>query len=480
MTTSVDFQVSGSRLEGTVTLTLFATLLDADGNATGTVELSMSATVDVDACPDLDGAVHAHFDAETAVNATGDGMAGGAGSFRIATNGVASGDVGDDAFLHGFRINGEAAMTSSGSGGPTRDTAVTLDGRYGLFTPGQVSSLTFEEGTVNGDIVRENENTTDADINLLYREVAGMGVVVAMLLFEAAQEKWRSGFCVRIEATETSRDVEPDEVVPFTAKPWHNFDAVELDEPIVATFRGTTSAAPVDVAQDPPASITFTAGPDTNDRGTVSLKTTSRRGIGTLEIGFRVQEPFVLELSIESDITITKLGGGGSSGTTKAEGTIRLEKGPTGLWSGVGTITSTTRVHGGCGGVTIPRSVGTYDWVVRDVKAEEGSTIDLWMDAGPTSESPDAGVVHICPSLDVPTTLNTWENLFFVAHNKDYGAKGLHVTGWDALRPPWLLGQSFANAIWTDDCGGPSAAPGAKRVVGCTGTTTFYLSRVRP
>ena len=246
-------------------------------------------------------------------------------------------------------------MTSSGAGAPDRDTAVALDARYGLSTPGQVSSLTFDESSANGDVVRQNENTTDADISLLYREVAGMGVIVAMLLFEAAQEKWRSGFCVRIEATETSRDVEPDEVVPFTAKPWHNFDGVELDEPIVATFTGTVSAAPVDVKQDSPASISFTAGPDTDDRGTVSLKSTSKRGIGTLEIVFTVQEPFVLELAIESDITITKLGGGGSSGTTRAEGTIRLEKGPTGLWSGTGTITSTTRVRGRCGGV---RSLG--------------------------------------------------------------------------------------------------------------------------
>ena len=69
MTTAVDFHVSGSRLEGTVTLTVAATLLDADGNTTGTVTLGMTATVDVDACPDLDGAVHAHFDAETTVNA---------------------------------------------------------------------------------------------------------------------------------------------------------------------------------------------------------------------------------------------------------------------------------------------------------------------------------------------------------------------------------------------------------------------------
>ena len=114
------------------------------------------------------------------------------------------------------------------------------------------------------------------------------------------------------------------------------------------------------------------------------------------------------------------------------------------------------------------------------MKAEEGQPIEVWMDSGPIPESPDAGVVHICPALEVPTTLNTWENLFFVAHNKDYGAMGLHVTGWDALRQPWVLGQSFANAIWTDDCSGPAAAPGAGQVVGCTGMTTFYLSRVSP
>jgi hypothetical protein len=89
-------------------------------------------------------------------------------------------------------------------------------------------------------------------------------------------------------------------------------------------------------------------------------------------------------------------------------------------------------------------------------------------------------LVHICPAGDVATTLNTWENLFFIAHNKDFGAKGLHVTNWNAVAPPWQVEQSFAHAIWDDNCAGPSAAPGADRIVGCTGTTTFYLSRVRP
>ena len=79
MTTAVDFHVSGSRLEGTVTLTVAATLLDADGNTTGTVTLGMTATVDVDACPDLDGAVHAHFDAETTVTRPATGWPAGQG-----------------------------------------------------------------------------------------------------------------------------------------------------------------------------------------------------------------------------------------------------------------------------------------------------------------------------------------------------------------------------------------------------------------
>ena len=306
-----------------------------------------------------------------------------------------------------------------------------------------------------------------------------MGVIVASLLFEAAQKKWRTGFCVRIEATETSRTVETDEVVPFTAKPWHNFDGVELDQPIVATLNGTKSASPLDVEQDPPAAVTFTAGAAEGDRGTVTLTSTSKRGIGTLDLVFTVEEPFVLELSIESDITITKLGGVGVSGATSAEGEIRLKKGADGLWSGTGTITSTTQVSSGCGGVTIPRSVGTYDWVVRDVSAAPGGTIEAWMDARPASESPDAGIVNLCPG-SVATTLNTWENLFFVAHNRDFGAKGFHVTGWDALQPPWQLEQAFAFAVWDDNCSGPLAQPGAGQIVGCTGATTMYLAMVRP
>ena len=61
-----------------------------------------------------------------------------------------------------------------------------------------------------------------------------------------------------------------------------------MKAPIVAKFTGTKSLDPHDQPVDPPAKFTFRAGPNKDDKGTIDLTQTSKRGIGLRQIVFTV------------------------------------------------------------------------------------------------------------------------------------------------------------------------------------------------
>lgn len=483
MTITLALQAAGSHIGGTIGLAITITLLGPDGTSIGSITITSTATVDMDVCPDIDGQVNAHFETDMEVSTTGG--PGGAGSYRVHTTGTASGIVGDDAFLHALRVTGDSAMRASGTSRGDLDAAVSADGRYVLSRPGQITSLAGDsaENAFNGDVTRDNGRATDAEVTGLYTEVFGTGVIIAAMLFEAAQGRWRGGACVRIEATEQTREVDPDESISFTAKPVHVVEGIDLEYPIVATFNGVKRASPMGEEQEPPATIEFEAGPNPGDRGTITLKSTSKRGIGTLDVIFTVKRQVVIEVEVESSILVTKAAGFGANATATVNGRITLVQDPgTKLWSAMGSLRSvTTSGPVGCPGTTI-NGTGSYDWFVRELRATPGTTnVELWMDSGPIAEQPDTGIIDYC-KFTGSTTINTWENAFFIAHNKDFGAKGFGISTWSTIGVPeiWQTGGLLVETTWIDACDGPSAAPGADQVITCSGKTTFRVWVVIP
>lgn len=484
MTMRLALHAAGSRIEGTIEMSINVTLLDADGRPTGTITIRSKATVEMDVCPDIDGGVNAHF--ETDAEVTASGSAGATGTYTVHTSGTASGNVGDDAYLHSLRVTGDSAMRSSGlQGGRTVDAAVHADGSYVLSNPGRIVSLGVDpaENAFGLDVTRDNQQATDREVLGLFEEVIGTGVIIAAMLFEAAQERWRGGACVRIDATEQSREVDPDEAVSFTAKPVHVVEGIDLKFPIVGTFNGVKKATPMDQEIEPPASFDFTAGPNPGDKGTISMKSTSRRGIGTLELVFTVKPPIVLEVEIVSTIRITMSAGMAADATAKASGRIRLvQDEATKRWSAMGSLSSvTTSGPVGCPAVILNGS-GSYDWFIRELTATPGTTkVALWMDSGPATENPDTGVVDYC-TFSTTGPVNTWENTFFLAHFGDFGAKGFGISSWSVLGVPeiWQTGGLLVETTWIEACDGPKAAPGASQITACSGTTTIRVWVVIP
>ncbi|MFN8629706.1 MAG: hypothetical protein U0838_05090 [Chloroflexota bacterium] len=120
---------------------------------------------------------------------------------------------------------------------------------------------------------------------------AGLRLLIAWNAYNLATEGekfWRSGACIDMKATRESGEVKPSENVQFDVNPVGKFDSAPVKAPIVAAFSGTKSLEPVDTAVDPPATFRFTAGPNPNDKGTIDLTQTGKRGIGLKQLVFTV------------------------------------------------------------------------------------------------------------------------------------------------------------------------------------------------
>ena len=260
-----------------------------------------------------------------------------------------------------------------------------------------------------------------------------------------------------MEASEQTRDVSSQETIPFEAWPVHKIDGGRLEKKVVATIAGIQSISPDGSAQDAPARLTFVSGPTRDDRGKVTLKSTSNRGIGTLDLTFTVRPSVVLELEIDSKIKPTVLNMFTvKRGTATATGRIRLAEAEPDHWRGDGALASRTRsAAGGCRTLRVT-GTGSYDWQVRDVVAgpdiaEADIVVDI--DSGRQSEQPDTFEANSCPVV-LTGEMNTWENLFFVIYHGKKNVNGLRVTGWtlDATADTWVDGGLVATAKWSGSC----------------------------
>jgi hypothetical protein len=118
--------------------------------------------------------------------------------------------------------------------------------------------------------------------------------MAALFLGEVGKEAerfWRSGKCFEMKTNEESRKVEPDEeidveVTTVTGK----FGGGDVDKPVIAAFNGKERIDPASGTSMPmPARLTFKAGSEPRDKGTIDLKQTSNRGIALKTLEFEVQ-----------------------------------------------------------------------------------------------------------------------------------------------------------------------------------------------
>ena len=311
--------VSGSHLVGDIDITEDTSATSVStGAATGRSQSRNHVHVEADVCPDASGGITVTITSD--MSSSGD--AGGGGAFDLSSTVTGHATVNDAAYLASEERTIDTSMTGTDASGTTRSghATSTISSSYGAN--GQGSTTTGTTFTVDGDYTPR-----EAGANMGIGSLMASRVLTTAL--ERAQEAWRSGTCVEIRATESSRDVPPRATIPFTARPRHRIEGVDLSKPVVASFSGERSVAPVDVPVPAPAEFTFTAGTLDGRHGTVTMTSTSNRGIGTLAITFTVKvEGWTIEGTFTNQV--------GASGTVRGK---KCGSSLGGAWKVVGTYT---------------------------------------------------------------------------------------------------------------------------------------------
>ena len=290
---------SGSRVQLTMHWTYRMTTTDKKTGATlidVTDDKTMVGTLDV--CPSAAGIAPATLD----VHAQSVAIKEGVTTTRTSTsNNTFSGHVDDQAVLRQVtqELNDQASWqsTSGGNGG--------FEFKASNFNwPANESGMGggFDASSVNGSLSSSGDAAT-GDVN---KSAGWMAVLDARAVqpgFKEAQRLWRNGRCVVVvvpdysaetsvkvaeqEKVQHDEEVDVDSETKFGLSLRHRFSGA-LNQPVAATLSGEKKLEPTKVTSVP-SSLTYTAPAEQDKQATVTLKSTSKRGIGTLVIAFHTQ-----------------------------------------------------------------------------------------------------------------------------------------------------------------------------------------------
>ncbi len=328
--------------------------LSMESDVTGTdgtkVQTRLALRAEGPRCPDTAGALVLTFSGEMSSTVTP--PSGKATSAKSTFKGTINASFDDSAEVANVTIDTDVEASRTEASG--RSTYVNFrkgNSATDPFTGGRMTSAT-------GSITRSSQSVSvlnDGDAAMV-GEAAEIVFNAALGVLAGRKVTIQNNGCVVIEASPKTK-VSASEVVPFEVRTKHVVEGVPLDKRVDATLTGKGSLDPSSLAKTPDK-LTYTAGAERDDSGTISLVSKSRRGIGstavTITVGgsFRVDQalgalgingdvcsldaPFTLNITGELPGTITftpgDVRGGSFSGTGKVgSGTIK--------WSGSYTVT---------------------------------------------------------------------------------------------------------------------------------------------
>lgn len=324
---------AGSKVTYSMTWTYRMTTTDTAAGTTlvdGVDERTLVGTIDV--CPDASGTAAATLAAHASVGATK--LVNGAGvqikSDSKSDNGFA-GAVNDSAKLTSVKrdFHEQASwQTENGSGSyETNMSAVHGTTSDGGLVGGSLSGFTGTF-TASGD-------TGGIDPS----KATGWTFAIDMWAmdepYKAAQELWRNGRCVMVtapdygaetpinkgEQTKSQHDESVDQgsQTKLAVNTKHRF-AGSLSQPVVAALSGEKKLEPSRV-EAMPGQLTYTAPDEQDKKATVTLKSTSKRGIGTLVLDFHTGGALILGVNGTATTHLSFIG-------TTSDQTIRVTFGP--------------------------------------------------------------------------------------------------------------------------------------------------------
>jgi hypothetical protein len=287
---------SGSKVTVDVEQKTSGSVTDASGKLLFKINAVSKAHIEADGCPDANGVAAAHVE----ISNTEEYFAGGdLGHAGHAWSGTDKGDIkifaneqaevdrvqmdmqGDSSIKGGSRAAGagQSDLTAFSVGVAE---SLTMDGGFGAVL-GASSSVTSSDGATKSEAGHALDGL-ESTVSL-----------VALTASKAASSFWRSGRCIEVVIDPAGGNVAKDSTTTVTAKVRHRFEGNELDKPVKATLSGVKSIEPSGQNVKAPATFTYTAGPKEDDKGTVTFKSVSNRGIGETTVTFTVGGGWIIE-----------------------------------------------------------------------------------------------------------------------------------------------------------------------------------------
>ena len=239
---------------------------------------------EVNACPDANGVGEGRYRLinQELITRPG-GISNGGASTTEATFRLIDGD---DAHLVQTEVqaavtSGAHGTTAPADGSPGAPLDWNAGASYTVVIPASGSARVGDAQNA------QSNNATPSNQSSL----TWLLVMVDAYLAEAAKKAeafWRKGECVDMKTSEESKQVSPRATLTVTVDPTQKFDSAQVKAPVSAAFAGKERLEPADRPQDPPASLTFTAGGEEGDKGTIELQQVGKRGIGKKTLEFTV------------------------------------------------------------------------------------------------------------------------------------------------------------------------------------------------
>ncbi len=278
---------AGDKLTVDVTTKTVGEANDADGHLVFRINGTGHAHIEVKACPDAGGVVDATMEFQASEDyfvAAGGGRSGH--SWNEDETGKTTIFANDEADLDHFIVDAHVDRavkggTKAAGAGQTDLTDSTIGaGVTATFQPNGSGNITGGSFVATGTTMKDVQDT----VNALEKLVG----VASQVTARAAEKFWRSGKCIEVVVDPKGGDVAADSKTTVTAKVRHKFDGGELQKPVVATLAGVKAIEPAGQKVPSPASFTYTAGPNPKDKGEVTFKSVSNRGIGETTVTFTV------------------------------------------------------------------------------------------------------------------------------------------------------------------------------------------------
>ncbi len=258
--------------EAKLTASLSKALFDAAYKGTeGGVDTNFRTSLVIGPCPDPEGKFQATAVVDTAASK---GRVGQTLKLEVTVSG---------------RTNDEAEVA---------EVDVTARTQIADFSggKGQFVDLTVgipNDGRATATFNRSGGTVTDTFVGDAIRVASLFEVVARDALVKGAQKGWESGRCVRLQpaASPGPKGMKPSSTSTITAAPRSKIDGGQVGGTVTATLAsGTTSVTPSDGKIPADATFVYTASPEKDQTGTVSLTARSKRGVAKASVDFDTKQ----------------------------------------------------------------------------------------------------------------------------------------------------------------------------------------------